>query len=160
MNALDIKINIKKLTDYSESLKSTVDDDTLLLMIKSFAKYIRVMYGCLIEEAIYSKRYKGKWEPTEEEGYLEYLGTTPKIHIIYLIEEALEVKKVGTNFMVRINPHYKYPGSRLTLLKVLRAIESGTSKFNARPILAKEARKINRNIKPLWRGYLKMKGAI
>lgn len=158
MTNIDIKINTKYLMDYSASLKRTVGEDTLLLIIKSFATYIKNFYGCLIEESINSPRYKGKWEPIDEEGYLEYLGTVPEKRILYYIRDALEVTKQGSNYIIRIDPHYRYPKSRLPLVRVLRAIECGTRDFVARPILAKSARKIRSHILQLWKGYLSMKG--
>ena len=95
MDSLEIKINIKKLTDYSASLKRTIDEKTLLLMIESFSKYVMNLYGVLIEEAINSNRYKGVWEPIEEKGYLEYLGTKQTGEILLYMREAFEVKKIG-----------------------------------------------------------------
>lgn len=160
MTSLDIKINIKKLSDYSASLDKDTKKKTLLLMIESFSNYILRLYGSMIEEAINSRRYKGKWEPVEEEGYLDYLGVTPKVNILYLIEEALEVKKIGSNFLIRINPYYRYPGTDIPLVRVLRTIENGTSKFNARPIMSKIVVQIRSNILDLWRGYLMMKNII
>lgn len=160
MTNLDIKINIKKLSDYSVSLKRTIDEDTISLMIKSFANYIRILYLEAIQDAMNSKRYEGQWEPIEEKGYLEYIGVTPVKDILLIIEDALEVKKIGYNFIVQFNPHYKYPKSKIPLVKVLRAIEQGTHEFNARPILKKIVRNINKNLINMWRGYLTVKGVI
>lgn len=158
MTNLDIRINVKKLMDYSESLKPHLKEETLLMMIESFAYYILRLYVSMIEESIYSNRYKGKWEPVEDEGYREYLGTDPKGDILTLIFESLEVEKIGYNFVVSIEPHYKYPGTELPLVRVLRAIDSGTSKFNARPIFSRIISQINSHLLSLWRGYLKKKG--
>ena len=160
MNSLEIKINIKKLTDYSASLKRTIDEKTLLLMIESFSKYVMNLYGVLIEEAIKSNRYKGVWEPIDEKGYREYLGTKPTGDILLYMREAFEVKKIGYNFIIRINPKERYPGSKLPLSRVVLAIDNGTSKFNSRPILRKIIYQINHHIIDLWRGFLKMKGVI
>lgn len=160
MSSLDIKISIKKLSNYSASLDRSRKKKTLLLMIESFAHYILHLYLSMIEESINSRRYRGKWEPVEDEGYIEYLGVTPETNILYLIQEALEVKKIGNYFYVRVNPHYLYPGTRIPLIRILKAIEYGTSKFNARPIMSKSAREISRHIMDLWRGYLTMKGVI
>ena len=158
MTNINIRIRIKKISDYSKSSGDTFKKKTLLLMIESFAYYILNLYGRLIEEEINSPRYKGKWEPIEEKGYIEYLGVTPHISILYLLQDSLEVRKIGSSFIVRVTPTYKYPGTKLYLLKVLRAIEQGTADFNARPILSKNARKIENRIIDLWRGYLAMRG--
>lgn len=146
--------------DYSASLKRTIDDKTLLMMIKSFSEYVMNLYGMLIEESINSNRYKGLWEPIEEEGYKEYLGTEPTGDILFYIKDAFEVKKIGYDFIIRINPRKKYPGSKVPLYRVVLAIDNGTSKFNARPILKKIINQINHHMLDLWRGFLKMKGVI
>lgn len=159
MTSLDIKINIKKLSNYSAS-SDRVKRKKTLLVIESFSRYVANLYLSMIEEAINSRRYKGNWEPVDDPGYIEYLGVTPETNIIYLIRDALEVKKIGNNFYVRFDPHYKYPGTKLSLIKVLRAIENGTSKFNARPIFSKIVKEINSHILSLWKGYLAMKGVI
>lgn len=158
MTSLDIRISISKLLDYSDVLRKTDRRKTSLLIIEDFAHYIRELYIKMVAESIHSRRYKGKWEPVEDEGYLEYLGTTPSLDILYLIEEALLVEKTGYNFIVSFNKRYKYPGTDLSLVKVLRAIEYGTSEFNPRPILAKIVGEIRGNLLDLWRGYLTMKG--
>jgi len=146
--------------DYSESLDDTIDKKTLVLMIKSFSEYVLELYGRLLVEAIYSNRYKGKWEPVDDDGYKEYIGVTPVEDMTLLMRDALEAKKIGYYCMVRFNPRYMYPGTRIPLSKVLRAIDSGTSKFNARPIFSKIIREINSNIYDLFKGYLLMKGVI
>lgn len=155
---LDIKIRAYRLL--GRALRTTEDEEKLLLIVEHFSHYVLSLYGSMVEESINSRRYKGKWEPIDDPGYLDYLGAVPKLPIIYLIKDALEVKRIGYNFIIRINPRYKYPGSKLTLVKVLRAIDSGTSDFNARPIFSKIVRKINSNILDLWKGYLKMKGVL
>lgn len=160
MNSLDIKINIKKLTDYSASLRRTIDKKTLLLIIESFSKYVMNLYGVLIEESVNSNRYNGIWEPLDDEGYKEYLGIEPTGNILSYIKEGFECKKIGYNFIISINPKMKYPGSKFSLKRVVTAIEYGTSKFNARPILRRIVNNINRHILDLWRGFLKMKGVI
>lgn len=158
MISYDIHIDIGKLLHYSEPLKPDIDNETLLMMIRSFSSYIRSLYLAMIEESIYSPRYKGEWEPTEDEGYIEYLGTTPTTHIIRLMIDALEVREIKNTIVIRFEPYYRYPGSDHTLVQVLRAIDTGTSKFNARPILRKIVRQIESKIPSLWRGYLKKKG--
>jgi len=160
MSNFDIRISIKKLSNYSASLDNTEDKKTLLLMIKSFSYYISNLYLRLIEESINSRRYNGDWEPVEDKEYKNYIGTVPTTDILYVIGDALEVVKIGHNFVVRVSPKYKYPGTNIPLIRVLRAIEYGTSKFNARPLLAKNSQHINRRILDLWRGYLMMKGVI
>lgn len=160
MNNLDIKVPVKKLLDYSASLKSTIPEETLLLMIESFSHYVKRLYFNLICEAVNSRDYKGNWEPIDDEGYQEYLGMTPEGNILDSIEDALEVRKIGYNFIVRFNPNYLYPNSRIRLLKVLRAIDSGTSDFNARPIFRKIIANIRDNILVLWRVFLSMKGVV
>lgn len=160
MRSLDIKINIKELTNYSASSDLIKKKKTLLLMIKSFAEYLRSLYLHLIKEEINSKRYQGNWEPIEEKGYQEYLGVSPQSDIYLLVEDAMEVKKLGNNFVVRINPYYKYPDTRIPLLKVLRAIENGTSDFNARPLMSKVVLELQKNVIDYWRAYLAMKGVI
>lgn len=160
MANLDIRINIKELSKYGMTISNISDRKSLLPIIGSFSQYIRSLYIAMIKEAINSRRYKGKWEPVEEKGYLEYLGITPESDILDLIRESLESRKIGYNFIIRVNPDYRYPGTDIPLSRVLRAIESGTSKFNARPILSKISRKINSSMKELWKSYLAMKGVI
>lgn len=160
MSNLDIKINIRRLMDYSGSLDVSEDKKTLLSMIESFSSYVSELYLSMIQESIYSRRYKGEWEPVDDPEYVEYLGTTPDTHILILISEALEIKKIGYNFIIRFNPRYRYPGTRHYLVNILRAIDRGTSKFNARPIFHKIVSQIRSHIPELWKGYLSMKGVI
>lgn len=160
MISFDIRININKIKNYSKTLRPTVDDETLSLMISSFSTYVKNLYGRMIEEAMNSRRYRGKWEPVDDPNYVEYIGTKPEVPIIDLLGEALEVKRVGYNYIIRIDPRYKYPGSKLTLLHVVRSIENGTSDFHARPILYKVSKDIQRRIFDLWRGFLLMKRVI
>lgn len=160
MASLDIKINIRELSDYGVMISDIQDKKSLLTMIESFSRYVRRLYISMIREAINSRRYRGRWEPIDEEGYVEYLGITPRGSILNTIQDSLESRKIGYNFIIRVNPNYKYPGTDIPMIRVLRAIESGTSKFNARPILSSIVRKINMNIKELWKGYLAMKGVI
>lgn len=159
MTNLEIKINIRKLRN-DRKVQKYKDEKSFTLLVEHFAKYIARLYVDLIEKAIESHQYKGKWEPVDDEEYIKYLGTEPKKNIIVLIKEAMEVKKVGYNFIVRINPYYRYPDSDLTLLQVLRAIDNGTSKFPARPIFNKIVRSLNNQLLRLWRGYLTKKGVI
>lgn len=160
MSSIDIRINIKELLEYNESLRSEIGDRVLIKIIKEFSDYVLRLYFFSIREATYSNRYKGKWEPKDEEGYIEYLGVTPVGDILEYIEEALESKRIGYKFIIRINPHYKYPKSKLFLSKVVRAIDAGTTKFNSRPILRKIIRQIENNMIDLWRGFLTMKGVV
>lgn len=161
MSSLDIRINIRSLTHYSERLKFKIDKETLYTLIEIFSEYMRNVYINRIEEAIYSKRYEGEWEPKREKGYQEYLGTNPiESDILTLIKDALETQKIGYNYMIRFKPYYKYPGSNRTLLNVLRAIDAGTGDFNARPIFKKIIRELNHDILPLWKDYLAMEGII
>lgn len=160
MTTLDIRIRVNTLSDYSEYLKRKSGEKTLLLIVKAFAEYIRILYISLIEEEMNSRKYRGKWEPVDDEGYLEYLGVTPVKDILPLIEEALIVKKVGHTFYVQFDTHYEYPESGIPLITVLKSIEYGTSKFNARPIFRKNVNLINKNMTTLWRGFLKKRGAV
>lgn len=160
MSNLDIKININKLMDYSESFGITKNKKILLKIIRSFAEYVLQFYGRLITEAIYSNRYKGKWEPVDDPEYVDYIGTTPVEDILVVMKDALEVKKIGYYFVIRFKPNYKYPGSKLLLSRVLRAIDSGTTKFHARPIFTRIIRDINKNLYALYKGYLTMKKVI
>lgn len=160
MTNFDIKINIRKLSRYISPSPEEDIDKIILKMIESFAHYVLNLYGQMIEESINSRRYRGKWEPVDDPEYVEYLGVSPSTEIIYLIQESLEVEKIGYNFVVRFNPYYKYPGTKIPLIRVLRAIENGTSRFNARPILAKSAIEIRKSLLDLWKGYLTMKGVI
>lgn len=158
MKSYEINIDIAKLLHYSDSIKSYIDNKTLLMIIKSFSLYVRDLYLSMIEEEIYSRRYKGNWEPVEDEEYLKYIDTTPSSHILILIKDAIEIREIRNNIVIRIEPSYKYPGSSLSLLKVLSAIDNGTSKFNARPILKSIVRQINSELSTLWKSYLKKKG--
>lgn len=153
-----IKLDVGKLLYYSEVLKPRISNETLLMLIRSFSVYVRDLYKVMIAESIYSNRYKGDWEPIKDEGYLEFLGTTPSEHILDLIYDALEIREIKNNIVIRFEPEYKYPGSKLTLVRVLKAIDNGTSKFNARPILKDAVSHLNRNISGLWRVYLRQKG--
>lgn len=158
------------MTNFSISISATMiatsiaskglskDDKVIMNTILSFAEYIRRLYLKLIEEDMNSNRYRGNWEPSEDKGYQEYLGVIPKYNILELLDNSLEIKKIGYTIYVRINPYMKYPGSRRSFLDVLRAIEYGTSDFPARPILAKNAREIQKNVLRLWKGFLMMKG--
>lgn len=160
MKGYELKIDIKRLLHYSGISKSQISNKTLLMTIKSFSSYIRDLYLLMIEEEIYSRRYKGKWEPVDDEEYIDYLGTTPSTHIILLIKDALEIREINNDIIIRVDPEYKYPDSRLPLIKVLRAIDNGTSKFNARPLIRHVIRRLNSEIPKLWRNYLKKKGVI
>lgn len=158
MNNYEVRINIGKLLHYSSISKSKVDNETLLMLINSFSLYIKKTYISMIYESIYSRRYKGEWEPVDDLGYLDYLGTTPSDDIFELIYDAMEIRSIKQNIVVRITPSYRYPGSKHTLLAVLNAIDNGTSKFNARPILKSIVRYIQYNLSRLWRIYLRQKG--
>lgn len=160
MSSLEIKVNVRVLEDYSKKFFDKIEKKTLLKIIKAFSEYLLELYGSLIEEAVNSNRYKGQWEPVDDEGYKEYLGTEPTGDILYYIKDALEVKKIGYNFIIRIDPKKKYPGSNLSVERVVLALDNGTLKFSARPILKKIIRQIRSHIKELFRGFLKMKGAI
>lgn len=155
---LEIRVNIRKIIEFSKPLQKTIDNKTLIKMIYAFSSYLSELYLDLIDEAINSNRYKGKWEPTDDKEYREYIGTTPKADIIDLMAEAIEVKKIGYYYVIRFNPRYKYPESKLPLIKVIRAIDGGTAKFHARPIFKKILRDIDSNIFKLWKGYLLRKG--
>lgn len=160
MTSLDIKISISKIKDYSVSSLSKKEEKTLLMLIESFSMYVMNLYGILIEEAVNSNRYRGQWEPMEEKGYKEYLGTEPTGDILLYLKKSLEVKKIGRNFIIRVNPKIKYPGSDLSIEKVILAIDNGTSKFNARPVCKRIVSQIRAHILDLWRGFLLMKGVI
>ena len=161
MTNVSIKISINELSHYSTSIGSLLEDKTLLsLVIKAFASHIKNLYGQMIEEEIHANRYKGKWEPVDDEGYREYLGVTPTGYILEYIRDALEVVKKGTNYIVQIDPHYKYPGTKIPLVRVVRAIDSGTSKFNAHPIMRKIILRINSHLLTLWKSYLMQKGVV
>lgn len=160
MNSYEIMINVTKLLHYSNPPKSKVDNKTLVMLINSFSEYIRKVYMSMIESKIYSARYKGEWEPVNDPGYLEYIGTTPSEHIIELMYDALEIKSIKRDIRIRFDPSYKYPNSKLTLISVLNAIDTGTSKFNARPLLKSLSRELNASIPRLWRAYLKQKGVL
>lgn len=160
MNTLDISIKIYELSNYNKSLREELGDRELLKMIREFSKYILRLYIFLITEEINSNRYKGEWEPKDDEEYQKYLGVVPKGNLLEYLEESLECRKVGYKFVIRVNPKSKYPGSNIPLTKVLKAVEYGTSKFNARPILVRVKRTISDNMIDLWRGFLTMKGVI
>lgn len=160
MTNLDIRININTLLYYSKPWESTVGEKTLLVLTKSFAEYIRILYIRMIREAMDSPRYKGHWEPVEDEGYREYIGTEACSDILSLIIEALSVSKVGKNYIIQFDPTYRYPGSPMTLIRVLRGIECGTSDFHSRPILVTCNRRIRANLRELWIGYLTLRGVI
>lgn len=159
MISYEIKINIPRLLHYSAVLKPHISNETLIMIIKSFSNYVRDLYLAMIEEAVYSRRYKGDWEPIDEEGYLEYLGTTPSdSHILSLMVDAIEIREIKKNIIIRFDPKYYYPDSKLPLVKVLKAIDNGTTKFNARPILKSIVRELNTSLPSLWKSYLKKKG--
>lgn len=159
MKDYEVIIKIDRLLHYSASLKPDISNETLLMIIRSFSSYVRDMYKAMILEFIYSKKYKGSWEPVEEEGYIEYLGVPPSdTDIVYLMYEALEIREIKNNIIIRFDPKYLYPGSRIPLIKVLKAIDNGTSKFNARPVLRPIVRQLNSSIPELWRLYLKQRG--
>lgn len=158
MISYEIKIDISRLLHYSEFLKSHISNETLLMLIKSFSEYVRDLYLLMIEEEIFSNRYKGRWEPIEDKEYLKYIGTIPTNHIMSIIEDAIEIRKIKQSIIVRIDPEYLYPGSKIRLLMVLRAIDNGTSKFNARPLFKSIVRQLNSSLPSLWKNYLRKKG--
>lgn len=158
MNNYDIKINVPSLLHYSVLSKSKVDNETLLMLINSFSWYVRKTYVSMIYESIYSSRYKGDWEPIYDQGYLDYIGTNPSADIFDLIYDALEIRSIKQNIVIRIDPDYMYPNSKLKLLTVLNAIDNGTTKFNARPLLKGVARKLRFKLHSLWRVYLRQRG--
>ena len=160
MSNLDIRIDIKKFSHMNKSLAKNLEDDVLELLVKSFADYILRLYFRMIEESINSRRYKGNWEPIEDKSYLEYLGTTPVSDILICIREALKIKKIGYNFVVTFDDRYNYPGSRIPLVQVLRAVDSGNKEINARPIFRNITYPIQGNLTKLWKGYLTMKGVL
>lgn len=161
MSSFDIIIRVHRLSSYSiANLDTKLEDDTLYKVVEAFSNYIKNLFGLLIEEATYSSRYKGKWEPKDSLAYIEYLGEIPEGNIIEYLSEALEVRKAGSTFIVSINRNYKYPKSRRKLVDVLRTIEYGNSKIPARPIIMRARRLINSNILKLWRGFLHMKSII
>lgn len=160
MTNLEVKVSITKLLEYSDFLEDEIDKRTRIKLIGSFCEYLKRLYITMVEESMNSNRYKGRWDPRDEIGYINYLGVIPKKGILSILADALEVKKMGYNFYIRVNPRKKYPGSKLTVLKVLRALENGTSDFSARPILYKVSKEIRSNLLDLWRGWLKMKGII
>ena len=63
MTNVDIKISIPLLMNYSSSLKPEIDEETLLLMIEDFSRYVMNLYGLMVEEVSNSNRYRGNWEP-------------------------------------------------------------------------------------------------
>lgn len=160
MSSLEVKVDILRLLRLGKNSASKVDEETLLEYIEQFAHHIRNLYLRLIEEAMNDRRYGGEWEPRNDPEYLEYLGTTPNFYLLDLLDEALEVKKVGYNYIIQFNRRMRYPGTHTPLVKVLRAIDAGTSKFNARPIFSKIRYRLRHRITDLWKGYLIRKGVI
>lgn len=160
MTNFDIRLNIPRLAANTIRLGSRLDDKELNIVVGAFAAYLRELYGLMVEEAINSNRYKGEWEPRDDEGYQEYIGTKPTTSMITLISRSLYVKKRNREYIVTFDERKRYPGSKLTIFRVLKAIEYGTSKFNARPMMVKITRKLNRNLLSLWKGFLTMKGVI
>ena len=160
MSDFSIIVSIHRLTTYTiVNLKTKLSDEVMDALIAAFCKRLRNLYYSMILEALASSRYKGRWEPTEE-GYLEYLGCTPVEDFLSVVESSMYYKKVMSRYIVGFNETVKYPGSSLRLVKVLRAIEYGTSDFPARPILKKIKREIERSILRLWKGFLLQKGVL
>lgn len=159
MNSLSIKLKVREL---SEEFPSKIEKRTRIKLMDSFAEYIKNLYIRSLEDQMYSSRYKGNWEPVEDLGYLEFIGDTPEENILDIIISNIEVKKSLAYHQIRIDPHVRYPKkkSKLTLLRVLNAIEYGTSKFNARPIFRSVISSIDEDIAILWRSYLFRKGVL
>lgn len=160
MDRLDIRVNIKSIMDYSESLKKDLSEETILSLIEQFSLFLVDIYLMFIQDSMCSRVYKGKWEPVDDENYLKYIGTTPQEHIYDSIKSSMSSKKIGNNYIVGIDQSKKYKGSKLSLVQVINAIEYGTSKFNARPIFRKILTTIRKDILDLWRGYLTLKNII
>lgn len=154
---LEIKISIAQLQRYE--IDETNKKKHLMIM-ESFAHYIRRLYLRLLRDEMDSNRYKGQWEPIHDLNYIEYLKVIPNRDIYSIIKDALKVEKVGNYFIVRIDGYYKYPGSSRYLEDVLSVIEYGNSKVDARPIMRKSIRFIDMNMDRLYKGYLSMRGVI
>ena len=71
-----------------------------------------------------------------------------------------ETVKVGPNWIIRVSDSYVYPNTSLKILKVLRSIEHGTTKFRARPLINKVASEVEHSILALWRYYLYSQGVL
>lgn len=160
MNNFEIRINIKTLASYSSALRRDIGEEKFNRLVLSYAKYLRNIYLGMIEESIYNTKYEGQWEPSSDEAYQKYLGTTPVKNTVELLSSSIEIVKSGYTIAIRINPNLKYPGSNLSIVQVIKSLEYGTSKFNARPIFRTILRKMQGNILSLWRSYLTKKGII
>lgn len=161
MRDFSIRLSVIDLRNYSITLGTKLNDENLTIVLNKFSEYLIALYGTLIENAINSSRYKGDWEPIDDEEYRKYIGTNPRKSLILpLMKASLIYDKRGYFYVIRFDEDLKYPGSELSVLDVLRAIEYGTSKFHARPIIRKACNLIKSNVRRLWKGFLTMKGLI
>lgn len=161
MADFEIKIQTSKLKHYSKSLVNSIDPKTLSVVIEGFSRYVQRVYIVEIRRAMRkSNRYRGQWEPVDDPGYVEFLGTSPTNQMYDYLPLIFETVKVGPNWIIRVSDSYVYPNTSLKILKVLRSIEHGTTKFRARPLINKVASEVEHSILALWRYYLYSQGVL
>lgn len=161
MRGYEITIDIGYLLNYSKKLKTDANHETLLVLIKNYTNYIKALYMSMLGEEIYSDRYDGYWEPINDPDYIDFLGTQPyRNGIEELLVESIVVEEIKDRIIISHSRRFRYPKSHRYLNEVIQAIDSGTSKFNARTLIKPIVKSLTQTQSSLWKNFISKEGII
>ena len=146
---LDITIRISDSQNYLEKDKKDI-------LARNFAVYIKNLYIERVLESLKSGRYRGKWEPTNED-YINFKtskGLPEKLDIEGLIKNTIGVYKIKDYYVVGLDRYRMYPKTTTLLQQIIRWLEFGSSKNPARPLLSPVRNDIDKNLKIYWGIFL------
>lgn len=163
MSSLYVYINTTKKHWRPGVIITNTTDKEWKMLLSDFAWFIAQTYQQEVIRAIRTQRYKDKWVPLSP-GYLEWKKkNNMSLHIweaTGFLKNSIEVNYDDRyhRFIVGPSPRTRYPGSSMTVLKVSRYMEYGTSKMPARPLFGPIQVYISKNIRRYWDKYLRGKG--
>lgn len=145
-----------KYSDYVPIYRDKdIDIEKVDALLEDFTYYIRSILIRSLRELESSPPYLGKWEPVDDEAYLQYLGI-PKVTkpLLSLIESKLSVRSSTDSYILYIPTSYTYPRSRRRLIDVIESVEKGTETFEGRPLIYHAVANLDEDLPKLWSSYL------
>lgn len=160
MPSMHIKIQVTQ-QDWRPASRMAKGSKEKEKLLGQFAHYIADIYRDELVRAINTQRYAGKWEPLNKDyvAWKRSQGLSTKIwESTEMLKRSITVYRSNNKWVVGINPRIKYPGSNVSVYKVARWLEYGTSRMPARPLFRPVKQLITGRMRKYWNTFLLSKG--
>lgn len=148
------------INDPVYGLNDLPDEDKYQILTE-FTEFLSIKMKELLVRRIKIQYRSGSWVPLSDsyQRFKESRGLSPNIWeaTSYLVN-SITTYKSGSQYVVGIPPHLRYPDGGPNVLLVAKSMEFGTRNMPARPLFGPVVRFMRRHVRRYWELFLSERG--